>query len=234
MPVSVVQLSPNSRGWEKLSSSEIIEIAFQAVDPIVEEVKRNFSDIRGLQRVSAERKRRLVFDLSNAMMIYSSSVGEEIAINGEVIQPQYRETIESLFKILELSLNIDEEHVYIFESYRRNASDNHFLSRAGQKEIYDFIVHLSFMIRKPRGRHSNYAVNNAAEPCISAIERFIGRKFPRTVGASVGEFTTREAQLFFFMMRSIEENITSSAAHTALKHAIAWRKKLGVERENQG
>jgi hypothetical protein len=229
LPISAVQLSPNSRGWEKLSSYEIDEISFQAVDSIVEEIKRNFPDIPGLLRVSAKRKNRLASDFSNAMLTYSDSIREEIAINSEPPQFEYRDTIEYLLKILELSLKIDEEHVYHFESYRGNASDNHLLSRAGQTEILNFIVHLSCMIRKPRGRRSNYAVNNAAEPCITAIERFIGSRFPRTIGASVGEFTTREAQIFFFMMRKIEKNITSSAAHTALKHAIAWRKKLGVK-----
>lgn len=229
MPVSAVQMSPNSRGWEKLSNFEIDELSFQFTDAIVKEIKRNFPDMPGLLRVSTKRKKRLSSDLSIAMLTYADSIREEIAINNDNTQSQYMNTIEYLLKILELSLKVDEEHVYLFESYRRNASDNHFLSRAGQNEIFEFIVYLSYMIRKSRGRRSNLAVNNAAEPCIAAIERFMGIRFPRTIGASVGEFTTREAQIFFFMMRTIEDNITSSAAHTALKHAIAWRKKLGVE-----
>jgi len=231
MPVPVVKPSPNTRNWEKLSSSDLNEATQEIIDSIIEEFKRHFPNRSGFFRISSKRKSQLYRDINTAILTYAQSIEEEIAINNDAGRGKYQETIGYLSDILNLSLKIDEEHVFLFESYCRKAADDHFLSKTGQKEIYDFIVHLSFMIKIPRGRRSNLAVNNVAEPCISAIENFMGIKFPKTTGATVGEFTTKEAQIFFFILKKIERNITSSMARTALKHAIAWRKKLNSEQK---
>ncbi|MFC6448445.1 hypothetical protein [Shinella zoogloeoides] len=93
-------------------------------------------------------------------------------------------------------------------------------------EILQFIAHLEMIIKKPRGRRSNFAVNCAAEFCIVLIENFLDIKFPKTIGSNNNEMSTNESYMVGFILKSLEKDITNSMVHTALKHAVRWRKKL--------